>query len=88
MAEREKDIRFSSRTRLTTDRFRQLQAIRAETFESHSKDYDFSRLTMLDHWAAGRGYVSQTFSRKAWKARGASPSGLRIFDPGIGSKEI
>lgn len=43
---------------------------------------------MLDHWAAGRGYVSQTLSRKAWKARGASPSGLRIFDPGIGSKEI
>ncbi|TKD12962.1 patatin-like phospholipase family protein [Rhodobacter capsulatus] len=128
VAEREKDIRFSSRTRLTTDRFSQLHAIRAaadrlalklpeqmaddpdlmvlrqsgpqgnvtlvhlihraEVFESHSKDYDFSRLTMMGHWAAGRADVCQTFARKAWQTRGVPPSGLRIFDLGIGSKEI
>jgi NTE family protein len=27
---------------------------RSQTYESHSKDYEFSRQTMEEHWAAGR----------------------------------
>ena len=92
--EREKDIRFASRTRRATDdamkRHKAKQAItsliaklspdllddpevatltdfaketavsvvqliyRSKHYETGSKDYEFSRITMLDHWAAGR----------------------------------
>ena len=92
--EREKDIRFASRTRRSTDEVMRLhkakQAItsliaklspdrlndpevvlltdfaretaitvvqliyRSKHYETGSKDYEFSRVTMLDHWAAGR----------------------------------
>jgi NTE family protein len=91
--EREKDIRYSSRTRLITDANKKLHNTRkalreliarlpadlkadplvatlseaakentvtvvhliykAKVFESGSKDYDFSRVGMLEHWRAG-----------------------------------
>ncbi len=120
VSQREKDIRFSSRTRLTTDRFRQLHEIRAaavrlaaklpeslandpdlavllksgpgcpvtlvhlihrkESFEGASKDYEFSRLSMEQHWAAGQGDVKKTFAHNAWRNRTIDWDGLRIFD--------
>src|SRR5262249_9405194 len=90
-AAREKDIRYSSRTRLNTDanltlhrakvalrellkalpdncpvdrellaRLARENAVtvvqliyRQKPYEGHSKDYEFSRQTMLDHWASG-----------------------------------
>ncbi len=92
-AEREKDIRFSSRTRMNTDKNRQLhnarKAVRdligklpdylkddpsatllreatrestvtvvhliykSKNYETSSKDYDFSRVAMVEHWEAG-----------------------------------
>src|SRR5207245_8547085 len=92
-AEREKDIRFSSRTRMNTDKNKQVhntrKAIReligklpdylkndpsveilckaamentvtvvhliyrSKNYESSSKDYDFSRVAMVEHWGAG-----------------------------------
>jgi NTE family protein len=98
--EREKDIRFSSRTRLITDANKKLhnarKAVRdllarlppdlkadpavtflseaakentvtvihliykSKTFESGSKDYDFSRIGMLEHWRAGEEDVRVT----------------------------
>jgi NTE family protein len=91
--EREKDIRYSSRTRLTTDANKKLHNTRkalreliarlpedlksdplvatlreaakentvtvihliykSKIFESGSKDYDFSRVGMIEHWRAG-----------------------------------
>jgi NTE family protein len=91
---REKEIRYSSRTRAGTDRFKQIQGLRravadlleklpadlknspeakllsagaadrkvyniiqlvyrARKYEGHSKDYEFSRLSMEEHWRAG-----------------------------------
>jgi NTE family protein len=128
VAQREQDIRFSSRTRLTTDRFRQLHDIRAaanrlsaklpetmaddpdlaflrnvgpsgavtlvhlihrkEAFETQSKDYEFSRLSMSEHWAAGQADVQTTFSRDAWKTRSVAADGLQIFDLGIGGSDV
>lgn len=119
-AQREKDIRFSSRTRLTTDRFTQLHNIRAaadrlaaklpaslasdpdlaflqkagprcpvtlvhlihrkEDFEGASKDYEFSRLSMNQHWAAGLADVKKTLAHKAWRNRTIEWDGLRVFD--------
>lgn len=120
--QREKDIRYSSRTRLTTDRYKQLHDIRAtayrlagklpkelqsdpdltrllavgpecpvtlahlihrkEGFESNSKDYEFSRLSMAEHWAAGIADVKRTLSHKSWKSRQIGTDGLQIFDFG------
>ena len=90
---REKEIRFSSRTRAGTDQFKHTQKLRcavasllkklpedlktspeaglllaeadhrvynivhliyrAKNYEGHSKDYEFSQLSMEDHWRAG-----------------------------------
>lgn len=120
VAQREKDIRYSSRTRLTTDRYRQLHAIRAaaerlaarlpkelqadadlailrasgpacpvtlahlihrkEGFESNSKDYEFSRLSMNEHWDAGMSDVKRTLSHKQWLSRQPGKDGLQVFD--------
>ncbi|WP_067222812.1 DUF3734 domain-containing protein [Stappia indica] len=120
--QREKDIRYSSRTRLTTDRFKHLHALRAaadrlaeklpaalrsdpdlallrgagpdcpvtlvhlihrkEGFESNSKDYEFSRLSMTEHWAAGTNDVKRTLAHGKWKSREIGKDGLQIFDLG------
>lgn len=103
-AEREMDIRYSSRTRLNTDQAlrthrmsrlarrlidslppdlaasdtaRQLADLARENtvsivhliyqrraYESRAKDYEFSRETMLEHWAAGRGAIDGAMTRR------------------------
>ncbi|MCC0065025.1 MAG: patatin-like phospholipase family protein [Defluviimonas sp.] len=120
--QREKDIRYSSRTRLTTDRYRQLHDIRRaaerlaaklpkdmqsdpdlsllrtagpecpvtlvhlihrkEGFEGNSKDYEFSRLSMTEHWAAGAKDVGRTLSHEDWKSREIGRDGLQVLDLG------
>jgi NTE family protein len=122
-SEREKDIRYSSRTRLNTDvdvRRRRVAAAavrlmeklpaelrddpdarevaealrancvsldivhliyRAKRYENHAKDYEFSRLTMREHWAAGQADVLQTLHDPRWTERGpAELYGVRVFD--------
>lgn len=118
--EREKDIRYSSRTRLTTDRFKHLHEIRAaadrlagklpeklrsdpdlaflraagpscpvtlvhlirrnDRFGGGFKDYEFSRMSMIEHWTAGQLDVERTLSHDKWKARIVDKEGLQIFD--------
>jgi len=108
-AEREKDIRFSSRTRMNTDKNRQLhnarKAIRdligklpdflqddpsaallreatkesavtvvhliykSKNYETSSKDYDFSRVAMVEHWEAGVRDVHLSMRHKEWLQR-------------------
>ncbi|MEE3070511.1 MAG: patatin-like phospholipase family protein [Pseudomonadota bacterium] len=119
VGQREKDIRYSSRTRLNTDRFKALHNIRAaadrlaarhpeladdpdlaslraagpsgpielvhlihrkEDFETSAKDYEFSRLSMRDHWAAGRKDVKRTLRHPSWTGRTPQADGLQIFD--------
>jgi len=123
VSEREKDIRYSSRTRLNTDmdvRRRRVAAAamrlmeklppelhedpdarqvldalranclsldivhliyRAKRYETHAKDYEFSRLTMREHWASGNADVLQTLHDPRWTGRGpAEPYGVRVFD--------
>jgi NTE family protein len=118
--EREKDIRYSSRTRLNTND--QLQIHRAKTafrrlaeklppelredpdvallteashenavsilqliyrrknYEGNAKDYEFSRQTMLEHWAAGRNDVRRSFRHRDWLARCRPEEGVAVFD--------
>jgi NTE family protein len=117
---REKEIRFSSRTRLNTDQFRKLQTIRMAAkrlmeklpdelkddpdarllekigndsavtmvhliyrhaaYESGSKDYEFSRLSVEEHWKAGHDDVVRTLNHPDWQSRTRPTSGIRVFD--------
>ena len=105
-AEREKDIRFSSRTRLSTDKNKKIHntrkalrdligklpddlkndplvavlndaakentvtvvhlIYRRKNYEASSKDYDFSRLNMVEHWTAGEQDVDLSMSHPDW----------------------
>lgn len=119
-AEREKDIRFSSRTRLNTDKSRAMQRMRRsvrelllrlpdemrddplieslrscahdptievvhliyrhKVYEANSKDYDFSRFGMLDHWSSGMTDVNGTLAHPLWRERRQEPGTLVTYD--------
>jgi NTE family protein len=119
-SEREKDIRYSSRTRLTTTYELRRQATllaarrlvaklpralrddpdaralaalpveaavtvahliyRSKHYESQSKDYEFSRASMLEHWAAGMTDTQATLEDPRWLARERHDQGVRVFD--------
>ena len=53
---------------------------RRAAFEGASKDYEFSRQSMADHWADGRKDTTATFRHKAWRNRKITRDGLVIFD--------
>ena len=120
VTEREKDIRYSSRTRLNTtnelDRqviaqaarrlidklppalrddpdVKALSKIRCETavdvvhliyrskhYETQSKDYEFSRLSMKEHWEAGRADMAHTLHDPRWINHERAPTGVHVFD--------
>jgi NTE family protein len=115
-----KDIRYSSRTRMGTDQFRRMQALRratarllsqipeelrhtpeaemlaavaddkvyniihmiyrARVYEGASKDYEFSRRTMEEHWAAGYRDMTRTLAYPEVLERPTSPDGVFTFD--------
>jgi NTE family protein len=119
---RQKDIRFSSRTRAATDHFKTQQRLRralghlvelvpkdallqadpeikllvdqadekvynivqliyrAKKYEASSKDYEFSRLTMEEHWASGYNDALQTLQHPEVLQRPGTPDGVAIFD--------
>ena len=119
-AEREKDIRFSSRTRMNTDKNKQIhnarkalreligklpedlrndpsvaflcEAVKENTVtvvhliyrskmhESSSKDYDFSRLAMIEHWAAGERDVYTSMSHPEWLNQPQSGETMVTYD--------
>jgi len=115
-----KDIRYSSRTRMGTDQFRKMQALRratakllgempealrgtpeaqllaaeadtkvyniiqmiyrARVYEGASKDYEFSRRTMEEHWASGHRDMTSTLAYPEVLQRPTSPDGVFTFD--------
>jgi NTE family protein len=117
---RQKEIRYSSRTRLSTDRFCKAQRLRramraliddlpldlrhsrhaemlateaadkvyniihliyhARNYEGSSKDYEFSRLTMEEHWAAGYDDTVRTLRHPEVLQRPTHPDGVFVFD--------
>src|SRR6187551_332326 len=119
-AEREKDIRFSSRTRMNTDKNRQIHnarmavrdligklpdylkndpsvellrkaskentvtvvhlIYRSKNYESSSKDYDFSRVGMVEHWGAGERDVHLSMRHKDWLERPQSGETMVTYD--------
>jgi NTE family protein len=119
-AEREKDIRYSSRTRMNTDKNKQVhdarKALRAlleklpdhlrndpsveilcraakentvtvvhliyrtKNYESSSKDYDFSRIGMVEHWGAGVRDVHLSMRHKDWLERPQNGETMVTYD--------
>ncbi len=119
-AEREKEIRFSSRTRLNTTAALETQRLhkaarnlfdklpaelrddpdariltengreaaitvlhlinRPTAPDSQSKDYEFSRLSVEEHWLAGRNDVEHSLSQPAWRNRERPKHGMKTFD--------
>ena len=53
---------------------------RAKGYEGESKDYEFSRATMEDHWAAGYQDTLLTLRHPAVLQRSTSLDGVSIFD--------
>ncbi len=122
-AEREKDIRYSSRTRLNTDANLKIHRLKASlaallktlpveqltdpnlqllsefskensvivvqliyrdrAYEGSFKDVEFSRQTMLDHWASGVSDGDRAVRRKKLNPVEPTPGGAVSVDPGI-----
>lgn len=120
VAQREKDIRYSSRTRLNTDMSKALQKMRAAArrlskklpeelrddpdlakllamrpdggvavmhlinrardYESNSKDYEFSRQTVDDHWGCGKSDAVRSLGHPDWVNRDLKPDEIVTFD--------
>ena len=118
--EREKDIRFSSRTRLNTtselQRYAFAQAARrliaklpaklrndvdvvslkaaeheaavsvvhliyrSKHYETQSKDHEFSRVSVEEHWQAGRADMTRTLKDPQWCSRERPTHGVQVFD--------
>ncbi|KRR26771.1 hypothetical protein CQ14_20530 [Bradyrhizobium lablabi] len=53
---------------------------RARDYEGHSKDYEFSRLSMQDHWRAGYHDALRTLRHPQVLARPTSADGVSTFD--------
>jgi NTE family protein len=117
---RQKEIQFSSRTRASTDQFKNVHRVqraldallrrlpaglegnddlellksvasdkvynivqliyRAQNYEGPSKDYEFSRLSMQDHWRAGYHDALRTLRNPEVLTRPASLDGVFTFD--------
>jgi NTE family protein len=118
--ERERDIRYSSRTRMNTDKNKQIHntrkalreligklpddlrkdpsvevlckaaqentvtvvhlIYRSKNYESSSKDYDFSRVGMVEHWGAGERDVYLSMRDKKWLERPQSDETMVTYD--------
>jgi NTE family protein len=122
VAQREKEIRFSSRTRLNTTMVKELQKLRTAlgrvlpavppddhlaqdlkvlrdfsakpesavtivhliyrraVYDTHAQDYEFSRVSVDEHWQAGRDDVRRTLRNRQWRGRERPEGGVCILD--------
>jgi NTE family protein len=53
---------------------------RARRYEGASKDYEFSRRTMEEHWASGHQDMTRTLAHPEVLQRPTSPDGVFTFD--------
>lgn len=124
---REKEIRYSSRTRAGTDQFKHVQRLRravadlleklpeelrsspeakllgtaadrkvyniihliyrAKNYEGHSKDYEFSSLSMEEHWRAGYHDARRTLRHPEVLRQPTDHSGVFTFDLAADGRE-
>ena len=124
---RQKEIRYSSRTRSATDQFKKKQMLRhaaarllakippellqtpeagmlaleadetvcnliqliyhAKTYEGNSKDYEFSRVTMEEHWRSGYNDAVHTLRHPEVLQRPEGLDGVFTFDLAVDGRE-
>ncbi len=60
---------------------------RAKTYEGHSKDYEFSRRSMEEHWNAGYHDAVRTLRHPEVLRRSKTPDGVFTFDLHIDGRE-
>jgi NTE family protein len=124
---REKEIRYSSRTRAGTDQFKHVQSLRravaglleklpddlknspeakllrtaadrkvynvvqliyrARDYEGHSKDYEFSRVSMEEYWRAGYHDARRTLRHREVLERPTNHEGVFTFDLAVDGRE-
>jgi NTE family protein len=60
---------------------------RAKTYEGHSKDYEFSRQSMEEHWRAGYHDAVRTLRHPEVLRRSRTPDGVFTFDLHIDGRE-
>ncbi len=53
---------------------------RSKEYETQSKDYEFSRAAVLEHWVAGQADVNASLKDPRWTSRGRPEAGIRVFD--------
>jgi NTE family protein len=53
---------------------------RQTRYELESKDYEFSRATVLEHWEAGRADMQRTIEHPEWLLRSSVEDGITIYD--------
>jgi len=53
---------------------------RQNRFELESKDYEFSRATVLEHWDAGRRDMQRTIDHPEWLCRSTVEEGVTVYD--------
>jgi len=59
---------------------------RKRAFEGGSKDFEFSRQTMLDHWASGVADIEHCVSRRDELFSNPPKAGVTVIDPGLPSR--
>jgi NTE family protein len=124
---RQKEIRYSSRTRAATDQFKQQQLLRratakllnqlpaelrqtpeaqrlaaeadekvyniiqliyhAHNYEGSSKDFEFSRRTMEEHWSAGHNDAVRTLRHPEVLQRPEGMDGVFTFDLAVDGRD-
>jgi NTE family protein len=124
---RQKEIQYSSRTRASTDQFKQIQSVRvalanvldqippeiletedgkllrsvadrkvyqivhliyrSKNYEAQSKDYEFSRVSMTDHWNAGYNDAIRTLRHPEALERPTDSAGVSTFDLAVNGRE-
>ena len=57
---------------------------RQNTWESESKDYEFSRASVDEHWAAGRRDMRRTRDHPDWLTHSSLDEGVTVYDLGQG----
>ncbi len=60
---------------------------RAKSYEGHSKDYEFSRRSMQEHWRAGYHDAVRTLRHPEVLSRSKTPDGVFTFDLDIDGRE-
>lgn len=53
---------------------------RSKQFQAHSKDYEFSALSMHEHWNAGLRDARQSVSAEDWRVPPTIQEGLAVYD--------